>query len=508
MGQGSILDDNELIKQGSTRAFYQPGGPGYSKYFYGLDTEYFFIDGANMPTNGDISPLFVPDPRRGNRWRLVGRTIDPPDLASVDLIFLEKWGGIPRALMAPKCSFNLYEAHSDCADLSDFYRGWDSNGYLLIYSLFQFSGAVDLGTRMSRDSNDPLMDSVSAMGVALYPVGALGFGEEAATEVVVEVIDAVYGQSITCGTCGMENDGSQVIYALTRANVGSPAAPGQLIYTVDGGATWITTSITGIGATAEPRYIDIAGDVLFVGTDLTTLFYSRIDPNTGIPGTWNTVTLPVAMRDVYVQSPSAIFFSADTGRVYKTTDIAAPPTLIDSGGVDNLLRITGDGNGTLIAVGANGRVYRSLNNGVTWATLTAPAATSLNAVAVLGDNDIWAGGADGILYHTKNGGTSWVSAYTTGGAINDLVFATREVLWLSYAASSVAHLVTSLDGGASFASDSATSRILNWPIFQRAGRLAAPVAADPAVAANYLTVCGLAASGADGLLLSAAPTLL
>jgi len=306
----------------------------------------------------------------------------------------------------------------------------------------------------------------------------------------------------------MENDGSQVIYAITRSNVGSPAAPGQLIYSVDGGATWSTASITGIGATAEPRYIDMAGDVLFIGTDSTTLFYSRIDTATGAPGSWSTVTLPVAMYDTYVQSPLAIFFSAASGAVYKTTDITAPPTAIDSGGVDNLLRIAGDGSGTIVAVGASGRVYRSLNNGTTWATLTAPANTSLNAVAVLGDNDIWVGGANGILYHTLTGGSSWISEYTTGGAINDLVFATREVLWMSYAASSIAHLVTSLDGGESFALDTATSRILNWPVFQRAGRLAVPFTADPAVAANYITVCGLAASGADGILLSAAPTLL
>ena len=506
MAQGAILDDSELIKQGSTRAFYQPGGPGKDKFFYGLDTQYFFIDGAEMPTNGDISPIFVPDPRRPNRYRLVGRTVEPPDLASVDLQFTEKWGGIPRPLMAPKCSFNLYEVHSECADLSDFYRGWES--YMLIYSMFQFSGPIDLGTRMSRDGNDPLIHSVSAMGTALYPVGALGFGEEAATDVVMEVIDAVYGQQVTCGTCGMENDGSQVVYALTRANVGSPAAPGQLVYTTDGGATWTTASITGIGLTAEPRYIDIAGDILFVGTDLTTLLYARINKDTGIPGTWSTVTLPVAMRDVYVQSPSAIFFAADSGRVYKTTDITAAPSLIDGNATDNLLRISGDGNGVLVAVGANGRVYRSLNNGVTWASLSAPAATSLNAVQVLGDNDIWVGGANGILYHTVNGGTTWVSAYTTDGTIYDLVFATREVLWLSYSASNVAHLITSLDGGDSFALDTATSRIINWPVFNRAQRLAVPYLADPAVAANYITVCGLATSTIDGLLLSAAPTLL
>lgn len=505
MAQGSILDGSELIKQGSTRAFYQPGGAGKPKYYYGLDTGYFFIDGGELPTNGDISPMYVPDPRRPNRYRLVSRTIAAPDLATVDLNFTEKWGGIPRALMAPKCEFNLYEVHSDCADLSDFYRGWDS--YMLIYSGFLFNGPINLGARWQADGNDSLMDGVSAAGVAIYPVGALGFGEEAATSVVVEVIDAVYGQVITCGTCGMENDGGQVIYALTRANVGSPAAPGQLIYSVDGGATWTTASITGIGATAEPRYIDLAGDVLFVGTDATTLFYTRLNKDTGAPSTWSTVTLPVAMRDVYVQSPNTIYFCADSGRVYKTRDITTAPTLIDSGATDNLLRITGDGDHMVVAVGANGRVYRSINDGATWATIAAPAATSLNAVQALGQKDITVGGADGKLYRTRNG-VSWETILDTGGGvIRDLVCATREVWWVSWDASSVAHLTTSLDGGASFAGEASTSRVINWPVFQRAQRLAAPVTADPAVAANYLTVCGLASSGTDGLLLCAAPTL-
>lgn len=127
---------------------------------------------------------------------------------------------------------------------------------------------------------------------------------------------------------------------------------------------------------------------------------------------------------------------------------------------------------------------------------------------MLGPNDFWTGGAGGILYHSVNGGATYRSAYTSGGVIRDLVIATREVFWLSYDASSIAYLVTSLDGGATFARNDATSRVLNWPTFQRAGRLAVPFLADPAVAANYLTVCGLAASGADGILLAAAPTLL
>ena len=504
---GTILDESELIKQLGTRSFYQPGGAGTTRYFYGINSEYHFIDGAELPTNGSIDPIYVPDPRRPDRYRLVSRSLSAPDLPSVSLVFTEKWGGIPRVLLAPKCAFNLYEVHGRCADLSDFYRGWES--YMLIYSGFMLEGSVDLGTRQAMDSDDPLKDSVDAKGEAIYPVGALSFGEEASTDVVVEVIDVVYGNAVNCGTCGPENDGSQQIYALTRANVGSPSAPGQVVYSLDGGATWADASITGIGLTAEPAYIDIVGNILFVGTNSTTLFYTTLNSNTGAPTTWSSVTLPVAMTDVYVQNTAAIYFCASAGRIYRTTDITIAPTLLDGNGTDNFSRIAGNGE-TIVAVGANGRIYRSTNNGNTWATVTAPAATTLNAVAVLGPKDIWTGGANGTLYHTVNAGANWSSAALpqSGGTIYDIVFATREVAWVAYQKTSVAYLITSLDGGNSWADNNGTSRIANWPTFQKAGRLAFPVYADIAIAANYLCVAGLATSGTDGILIAGAPTIL
>lgn len=507
MAAGTVLDDSELIKQLGTRSFYQPAGAGGARYFFGINTEYNFIDGAEMPTNGSIDPIYVPDPRRPDKYRLVSRTLSAPDLPTVSLVFLESWGGIPRVLLAPLCSFNVYEVHGRCADLSDFYRGWES--YMLIYSGMKLEGTIDLGTRMAMDSDDPLKDSVDAKGVAIYPVGAISFGEEAQADVVVEVIDVVYGQAVNCGNCGALNDGTQMIYALTRANVGSPSAPGQVVYTLDGGATWADASITGIGLTAEPAYIDIAGGILFVGTNSTTLFWTQINVDTGAPGTWNSVTLPVAMTDVYVQAPNAIYFCASTGRIYRTTDIAIAPTILDSGGTDNFNRISGTGE-TIVAVGANGRVYRSVNNGQTWSTVTAPAATTLTAIAVLGPKDIWTGGANGNLYHTVNAGATWVTQGLprTGGTIQDIQFATREVVWVAYALTSVAYLITSLDGGGTWADNAGTVRIANWPVFARANRLAFPIAADIGIAANYLAVAGLATSLTDGILISGAPTIL
>lgn len=502
-------DANELITQKHTRSWYQAGGAGQRRYFAGLDTEYHFINSASLIVNGDISPIYVPDPRRSGSYRLVARTIPAPDLPEMEIVWHEKWGGIPRVLMAPKCTFTMYEVHSDCGDLSDFYRGW--RDYVMVYSGFQFVGAVDLGTRTARDSDDPLADTTSAKGVAIYPVGALSFGEEAASDVVVEVIDAVYGTQIQCASCGIANDGSGTIYALTRANVGSPGAPGQLIYSTDGGATWTTGTITGIGFN-EPRYLDIAGGVLLVGTAGTGLLISTINDLTGAPGSWSSVTLPEACNDVYVASASAIFFCADGGEIYKTTDVGSAPTLLSDSGSTNLNRIHGSGQ-TIVAVGESGLVYYSVNGGTTWATATAPAAAGLDALWVIDDYNWLVGSDAGNLYRTRNQGQTWETlsgfAGAGTGAIWDIIAPTAEIIWVSQAISSTAYLLTSIDGGNSWVrSDGGSSRILNWPTFQRARRLAAPVTADAAVAANYLTVCGLSASSTDGLLLAAAPTLI
>jgi hypothetical protein len=502
---GQLLTADEIIKTLSTRTWYQLG-PGGQRYFYG-QPGYHFISGATKVVAGTIDPIYAPDPRRPGRYRLISRTRSAPDLNEFSVDFHESWGGIPRHLINNGCPWTFYELHSRCADPSDFYRGWE--GYVMIYSNALFEGGIDLGARTARDADDPLTDAATFKAAAIYPAGTLGFGEEAATDVVVEVIDVVYGQAVTCGDCGAENDGSQHIYALTRANVGSPSAPGQLVYSLDGGLTWTTASITGIGSSAEPRYIDLAGGILFVGTDSTTLFTTTLNPNTGAPTTWGTVTLPVAMTDVYVQSPTAVFFSASGGRVYRTTDITVAPTLLATVGSDNLARIHGSGE-TIVAVGAAGQVIYSVNNGVTWVDGTNTSANANQALFVTGPRSWWVGDAAGGLFKTTNQGVSYATVALPGAtpsAVTDILFATLECAWVAATVSSVGRLFASLDGGATWARDDATSRIVNWPTIAKAGRIAAPFAGGPDIAANYLAVAGLATGGTDGILIAGAPSI-
>lgn len=532
------LDANELIKQGQTRTFYQPGGPGTDMYFFGLDTSYHFIDSAEMPSNGTIDPVFVPDPRRPNRYRLVARQIGAPDLPTVSLVFHEQWGGIPRALMSPKCEFNLYEVHSRCADLSDFYRGWDS--YVLVYSGFRFEAGIDLGTRTAADSDEGLTANIDAKGAAIYPVGALGFGEEATLATNAIVYDVVYGTSITCAECGVSNDGSQFIYAVTGANSGaSPSfATSRVIYTVDGGVTWSTSELTGTLAANTPKFIDIAGSILYVGVEVsstTKIYYTSIDPITGAPGAWSSYTVAGLLKDTWVKSPRSIWFSGSSGSIWKTSDIMSTPTVIDSGVGSSvtLSRIHG-ANDVIVAVGGTTSPSRttairySKNGGATWTTISDGTLNGFTGITVDGpatsifvvDNNIWfvglttATSTNNNLVKTITGGQTWkpvTFSESTGYPVDDIVFPTREVCWLVVNTGTEGHLFTSIDGANTFARYDVTSRISGYPAssVDTVNRIGCPITAEPAVAANYVALAGESTVGAAdlGILITAAPTI-
>jgi hypothetical protein len=542
------LDANELIKQGQTRTFYQPGGPGTDMYFFGLDTSYHFIDSAEMPSNGTIDPVYVPDPRRPTRYKLVARQIGAPDLPSVSLIFHEQWGGIPRMLMAPKCEFNLYEVHSRCADLSDFYRGWDS--YVLIYSGFRFEAGIDLGARTAVDSDEGLTAKMDAKGAAIYPVGSLGFGEEAAssTGAGLNVVDIVYGSSVTCGDCGIENDGSQFVYAVLSKSSYATSGNITMLYSINGGNTWTSSTIASSISNAGPVFVDIAGSVIFVGVHTggttaitataTSIYYTTIDPLTGELGSWSTLAAgSVLLTDVWVKSSRSIWFSATNnlttptvGSIYKTTDVTAAPSLIDNGFSNVLTRISGSGD-TIVAVGGvagtSGAIRYTKNGGATWTTVitgASPSYTSLTSITdsftsvyVIDDRVWYIGGNDAWLVHTHTGGASWVIAPipgsgTAGYSISDIVFPTREVAWIAYNTGTVGTIYTTIDGGNTFVAANATSRVAGWANFSSPfsviNRIAVPTFSEPAVAANYVTLGGLDSAGSPtGLIVAAAPTI-
>jgi photosystem II stability/assembly factor-like uncharacterized protein len=140
-----------------------------------------------------------------------------------------------------------------------------------------------------------------------------------------------------------------------------------------------------------------------------------------------------------------------------------------------------------------------------------PATTILHAVAAMDESTWFVGGNNGNVYKTTTRGASWTTlAFQNAGngAISDIQIATREVIWIGQTISNVAYLVTTLDGGNTWINNASGSpRLLNWPTFQSISRLAVPKYAEPSIAANYISIGGLVTGGADGILLTAGPTI-
>jgi photosystem II stability/assembly factor-like uncharacterized protein len=160
-------------------------------------------------------------------------------------------------------------------------------------------------------------------------------------------------------------------------------------------------------------------------------------------------------------------------------------------------------------------VIKSVNRGASFATTTSTpsAGGTVQAIAVLDKYRFWIGSNAGNLLYTIDGGETWTAKSFTGtgtGNIWDIVFPTNEVGYISYAsASPVAYLLTTFDGGLDWTrSDTNSPRVANWPVFNKAGRLATPRDVSEFTVANNLAVAGLSAGGTDGLLLTATVAVL
>lgn len=506
------LADEVITRVKHIRHFIQLGGayPVNALAYQGQNAQHMIVTGVTVPELGTIDPIYVPDPADNDAYRLVGRKINTPELPAATITMLEKHGNLPRQLQKYPC-FNLYQYTGACKNLSDWVSGWDD--YVLIYS----GGILEdknLGDRSSWDADDQVEDELPAKFASIYPVGKISFTDQAQPIITLEVIDAVYANPDSCAGCGVSNDGTQWIYAVTESSGSTPGTAPRLIYTINGGGDWVQSTVTGLGDIEDPVGIDVVGSRLVVytrtagGTTTSGYYWADVNPKTGVPGTWTKVTsgfvASFQVYDMFVLSEREVFFSADGGYIYKATDITAGVTVVSPGNATTtaLQRIHGKDD-TIVAVGGSGNVVKSVNRGVSWTTTTTfPVVQTLQAVAVMGEDFFWIGTNGGRMYYTLNGGETWVQSRFAGdnaGQVRDIVAVTDDVIWVSHdTATPTARVFTTWTGGSFFTNTS--PRIQNLPTANRFNRIAVP-RVHPSIDSNNIVLAGLAGNGSDGVLL-------
>lgn len=506
------LTADEIITQGFVRMFFQLGGPYPNNplLYYGTDWQYAFVQGGAID-HGSIDAINLPDPLRLKAYRLVGRSRSAPDLPSAQLLVYQKHGIVPRDLGRQGCNHNIYVVAGNCRDLSDPLNGWSD--YVQTYARGLMTG-VDYGDVMGADSDDALMDTYDMTLSDIYRTGQLTFGEVAAAPITREALDAVWGGGVQCGGCGPADNGATHLYTLTTTSgAGSPGMPAEVIHTrfnVDGSQTTAEYNITGLPINTAPTGIDIMGQYLVVLVNSEdAIYYATLNSLTGAPGTWTKVTTGFTATfgplDIFVVSSSRAFIVGDGGYVYLMQSPTTGVSVVNAGvaTAQNLNRVHGDGNRTLVAAGAAGAIIISSDGGTTWAAATAtPSATAVTAVAVKDAYHFWVGNSAGARYYTLDRASTWTTQSVSGAtAITDIVFANDEVGYTIYTASSGGQVQATQYAGALWADTvAANSRLGTLPTQVRLNRAALPRTTVD-VSTAVLGLVGLATGSTDGILI-------
>jgi photosystem II stability/assembly factor-like uncharacterized protein len=476
----------QVHNQSDVRVYYQPGGAGPANPVYlagGGQTSYIDLTGLTIPVSGDVNFQKVHDPYNRKKYVNSAEIVEAPDNITGSVGFYVGKGGVPRAVIAKGCRLNIYAAAGDC-----------------------------------KDGTDPLMITASTTFADSFYSGALNFGLVGAAQATEEILDATYGCKVDCGDCGPADNGTSKIYALKKPATGAKAA---VLYSLDGGATWTSSSIATAAIDEVPTTIALMGNYLIVvsptANTATSGGYYYSDLSTlGVPNaTWTKVTTGFVNnsepRDITVLGAREAYICGDAGYIYALSEPSAGVTVNNAAGTiaTDLTRIHSIGD-VIAATGLSGGMILSTNRGRTWATVTTPAALAaveVSAVFVQSARQIWIGGgtAVGRFYYTLDGGSTWTEKtipQSGTGAVGDIKFVTPEVGYVLHTVSSVGRLYATLDGGYSWTN--IANRVLNFPALVRANRVAIPYCSDTDVAVNNLMVAALGATSSGRMALGVA----
>lgn len=496
MGAGGTINDPQLAQAGFFRAFVQSGLANPS-----LPYGYIGCLELDKPTQdlGALEPVYCPSSAVRNQWDIVDVIARTPGLPKVDILqhssrFLtDIWMGIRQR----GCLINVQAVSSKCANPSDFSQ-WDAKILFGRAKLTKF----DLGNLNVLDgSKNEIVDITGSLEsqllTFLYP---MAFQEVASVQVVAEVVDGYYYDSINCGDCGVPSDGCQFCYALQVANTGSPGLSSQFLYSSNGGATWAALDIPSLGGLSARRSAPMGLYAVVVGPNSGAYHYATFtDINAGTVN-WTAQTSGfVAGKSpmcITVKTPSQAFIGAQGGYIYQLTGPAAAVTVLTDGTVTaqdiNDIHFFGQ---TVIAVGNNNALLKSVNNGASWSLVTGPlVGQNLSACWCLSATTWLVGTGNGKLYYTLNAGASWTQLlFDAGGftSINDIQFYDENVGYMAVEIGGAGRVYRTTDAGSTWAYTG--SAISGIPTNQRIN-VVAPCFYNTVMAVGRKTV------GGDGII--------
>lgn len=469
------------------------------------------IDGLTDP-QGDLTPITAPDNSVPNKFNIIDVIRAAPDLG--ELTILERWPQgrqtIAQRLKGNDCPWLFYVKLSGCAR-PDVFSDWQA---MLVVWQAQLT-EVDWGGYRSFDENADVQITGTMAHQGVYVIDPIRLTPKAESIVLAEVLDVIYADKQSCGTCTPYSAGCNMKFALTKANASSAGLSGQIVFTKNG-TTYDSDDINSL-AGGNGTSLQAVGQYLVVTQSSTARHHWAIKSEvTDSPDTYNWTAVSSGYQSSgggtcsVAGATARLYVGGLAGYIYATDDITVSVTEIHSADLtaNDFFAIQFAG-GNLLAVGESNTILLSTNAynslaQISFSSITGPSALTgvdLTACWIWNATNFMVGGANGELWFTVDGGSSWTQrtlpSMPTGtiSRINDIQFAPDAPFAGAMAVQTATrgYVLRTLDGGRSWQYSAPA-------ITQISGITVEKYNAVALCGANAILAGGLKASSTDGAL--------
>ncbi|KKM62840.1 hypothetical protein LCGC14_1517630 [marine sediment metagenome] len=498
-----MVTAQQIIQSSFSRVWLTPfsAGPGNQPSYEGLAR-------ADTPewSLGDITPIHIPDPDAYGRFLVAGKVRGDQSLPTMNILwyYLSDQASVLDRIVRNECDHDIQIHMGECQDPQSFNQGWDK---ILV---LERAGATNWSTTqlgaLQPDDRALVTEEVPFTGEILYHIYRQVFSEQAASEIVQEIVDVVICDVVTCGACGLPSNGCDRVLALTLTTGGSPGLAAELIFSADGGDSYSETNISTLAANEDPDQMACVGiNLVVISEDSESLHYAPLADIFNASETWIEVATGFVANQgplaIHSESPRHTWIVGEGGYIYFSSDPTAGVVVQDAGVVtgQDLTSVHAYDINNVVAVGALNALVLTRNGGDTWTLVIGPnAGIALNTVWMRGPDEWFVGDAGGQLWYTLDAGVNWTEKTFPGsgaGVVRDIHFANNTVGYMSHdTAAPAGRILRTIDGGFSwYVSPEGNSSI---PANDQINKLA-PCINDP----NIVFAGGLADDGADGVLI-------
>lgn len=362
---------------------------------------------------GGLSPVIIPNQQQLGEYVIAGTVRGAPSLGTATI--MEKVNPRKRGLLE-----EIYEGDCDntmlikvdCDGRRDDLQSFESlyivrslrpNNLAHDSDIQSFTEDADTGVQFTSDA--ALIDWVRT-----FPIN---FASYAADVILAEIIDIIYADSASCGSCSPYSKGNEKIYALQKANSGSPGLSAQIVYTVDGRSTWNAVDLQALGGNDANRLTSVGSNIVVVSEfDGSHI----VIPKNNISDTSEQVRVTSGYqvggspRVIVPLSTANVIIGGAGGYIYRSTDIESGVTVVSDASATTENCNDGDFfSNVVVTVHDSDTVLLSINSGATFAaTDTTPeAGANLRSVSVISPTQWYIGTSTGKLWYTTDQGKTY-----------------------------------------------------------------------------------------------------